>query len=189
MERLIKDCLSIQQKNKDLNVLFINMDKIIDIHLVQPFNPQDFFKSLAIIGGEEVPRVLIYCLRFFEDVEDFDELENEVDPEFISNMKFIVAKYSSRFRNIVEVDHNPLGWKNVGSKTVTMGGTQYLDIEIELNNNEKYLVRDEPHAHLDLVIYILRRVKEMQPLLSNDKLDDLYTGIDGVRQEIQDITD
>jgi hypothetical protein len=190
MEYIVKDCMLVIKNNPNISDLFKNADEVINYHLNNEFSPVDFFHSLSILGGEEFARLLIFCIRHVKDQEDFAELlNNGVNEEFVNKLKFIVAKYNTQFEAVIDNINNPYGWKNLSTKVVKIGSSNFLDLEIELNNNDKFIIRDEPSTHIELFRFILEQIKNMKSTLSNEQLDNLFSELEELREEVKNFNE
>jgi hypothetical protein len=186
MEYLVKDSRLVLKNNPNLDDLFKNADEVINYHLNNKFDPSNFFQSLSILGGEEFARLLIFCIRHFEDQDDFAELlNNGVNEELVNKLKFIVAKYKAKFEAIIDNENNPYGWRRLRTKVVKMGSRNYLDLEIVLNNNDRYLIRDEPSEYIELFTHVLEKIKNMKTTLSDEQLDNLNNELGELSKKVK----
>lgn len=187
MENLVDYCNSMIKNNHDLNYLFKSADDLIGYHLNNSFDPADFFRSLAILGGEDLPRVIIICMRHFNEQGDFDELLDQgVNEDFVNKLIFIVAKYKAKFNDIIDNDNNPYGWQHLTSSVVSNGKRNYLEIGFKLNNNEEFLIQDEPSDYIDLIFYVLSKIKTMKKTLFEDELERLEKELRKLRNSLDD---
>lgn len=186
MEKIVNDCNSILEENHDLDNLFKNADEIIGYHLDNYFDPSDFFRSLSLLGGEKFSRVLILCIRHFDEKDDFyDLLDRGVKKEFVDKLICIVAKYKAKFEVVIENHNNPHGWKKVVSDVIHTGPKKYLQIGITSNNNEEFLMKDEPSSYVDLFTYILSEIKKIENSLSENELKELHENLKRVSKRLE----